>query len=59
MVWTIGALNVQNSALVGALILDFAIQWVRRLFSKPSINSRQTHACLYEMMQFTVSTVIS
>lgn len=28
MVWTIGELNVQESALVGALIVDFAIQWV-------------------------------
>ncbi|BDA48013.1 hypothetical protein COCOBI_11-2700 [Coccomyxa sp. Obi] len=28
LMWTIGNLNVQNSALVGALIVDFAIQWI-------------------------------
>ena len=27
--WTIGSLSIQNSALVGALIVDFIIQWVR------------------------------
>jgi len=27
--WTIGHLSIQNSALVGALIVDFIIQWVR------------------------------
>ena len=25
--WTIGSLSVRESALVGTLILDFAIQW--------------------------------
>ncbi len=27
--WTIGNLSIQNSAIVGALIVDFIIQWVR------------------------------
>ena len=30
--WTIGHLSIQNSALVGALIVDFIIQWVRDPF---------------------------
>ena len=27
--WTIGSLSIRESAVVGSLILDFAVQWVR------------------------------
>ena len=47
--WTIGGLSVQNSALVGALIVDFAIQWVSSFLatcctSVPLIRLNQKHA---------------
>lgn len=47
--WTIGGLSIQNSALVGALIIDFIIQWVCPSVAHPLLHMLQNQNSLQEI----------